>query len=99
MQYAIPAACFVVGVLFGFMLGRKRAWLMLWLTAAAMMAVVIWQWIEAQGAQTGWDGIAMMLAIFFFLMPGVIGLLLGGAIAWWRARKRDDGQDDGQGAG
>lgn len=91
MEYVIPAACFAMGVLFGFMLGRKRAWLMLWLTAAGMMAVVIWQWIEAQGAQTGWDGIALMLGIFLFLMPGVIGLLLGGGIAWWRAGARRGG--------
>lgn len=91
MQYAIPGACFVVGILFGFLLGRRQAWLMLWLTAAAMMGVVIWQWIAAQGAQSGWDGIAMMLAIFLFLMPGVIGLLLGGGIAWWRARRHGAG--------
>lgn len=87
MQYAIPAACFAVAVLFGYLLGRRGAWPMIWLLTGAMLAVVIWQGIEAQGARSGWDGIALMLGIVLFLMPGVVGLLLGGGIAWWLARR------------
>ncbi len=92
MQYAIPTACLVAGALLGFVLGRARAWRPLWVTAAVLAIVVVWQWIEAQGAPSGWDGIAIMMLVFLFLMPGLIGLLAGGWFAWWKARRAGPGE-------
>jgi len=87
MEYVIPMACFAVGGVGGFFLGRARAWAVLGVIAVVLAAVVVWQWFAAQDAPSGWDGIAVMILIFLFLMPGLIGLLTGGWFAWWKSRR------------
>ncbi len=98
MQYVIPAACLLAGGLLGFFIGRAQAWGLLWGTVAVLIVVVAWQWFEAQSATTGWDGIASVILVFLFLMPGLMGLLGGAGIAWWRGRMRalaEDARDEG----
>ncbi len=97
METAIMAGCFLAGGLAGVLLGRARAWRLLWAIAAGLAIAVGWQWMQAQDAASGWDGIAIMLLVFLFLMPGLIGLLGGGWLAWWQAR-RAAGKDAGGGA-
>ena len=87
MEYAIPVVCFAVGGVVGFFLGRARAWAVLGVIAAVLAAVVVWQWFAAQQAPSGWDGIAIMVLVFLFLMPGLVGLLTGGWFAWWKSRR------------
>lgn len=93
MEYVIPAACFAAGGLLGFLLGRAQAWALLWGTVAVLTVVVGWQWFRAQSAVTGWDGMAILILVFLFLMPGLIGLLVGAGVSWWRGRMRDLAED------
>ena len=96
MQYLIPAASLVAGGLLGFLLGRAQAWALFWGTVAVLIVVVGWQWFKAQSAASGMDGIAILLLVFLFLMPGLIGLLVGAGAAWWKARMRALAQDAGE---
>jgi len=73
--------------LLGFLLGRSRAWGLLWVTAAVVSVVVGWNLMQAQAATSGWDGLAIMLLVLLYLLPGLAGLLSGAALAWWMGRK------------
>ncbi|WP_417523562.1 hypothetical protein [Marinovum sp.] len=88
----IRIALFVGGViavcgLTGFVLVRRAALTWFYVLAAAVFALGVVFMTMAQRAQ-GWDALGHFLIVVFLIAPALAGLGLGGALAWWRKRRR-----------
>ena len=91
MEIVIPTVVWVGAMFLGHWLIRAGRWRILWGLVTVIVLISGWQWVSARSATSGWDGIAIMLLVVLFLMPGLIGLLAGAWLAWWRARRAGPG--------
>jgi predicted branched-subunit amino acid permease len=86
IPWIIMAVIALVGGALGHWLARRRAWVVLAIAAAALVGMSARQWLKAQAAPSGWDGIAEALVVYLFLAPMLAGLLAGLVVALVRRR-------------
>ena len=86
MVYLLPLLCLVLPLIAGVVAVRHgRGWIV-WLVALAaalVMAWAIWQGRQSQG----FDGMGYAILAALVAAPAILGVLIGGAIGWIRARR------------
>ncbi|WP_323765280.1 hypothetical protein [Marinovum sp.] len=80
------AAVLLGAALLGYVLIRQDARRWFFGLIAAGLACGAWLMVKAQTAQ-GWDALAYFIIVLIFVAPSVVGLGIGGGLAWWRRRR------------
>ena len=85
MLYVVPILCFVIPLIVGTVAMRHRkGWLV---PVLALLGVAIMAWAIIQGRQsTGFDGMGYAIVAILMAAPAILGVLIGGAIGWFRRR-------------
>ncbi len=88
MVYVVPLLCFVIPLIAGVVLLRAHRGVFVAVLVLLLAAVMVWAiWKGRQ--MSGWDGIGYAILAMLMCAPGILGLLVGSAVGWWQARRRD----------
>ena len=86
MVYVIPLICFVIPLIVGVVAMRHGMGWIVGVIAAVLAVFMVWAIWKGQ-QENGWDGIGYAIAAALMAAPGILGVLTGGAVGWWRRRK------------
>ncbi|EPX82197.1 hypothetical protein [Salipiger mucosus] len=86
MVYLVPAVACALFAILGHLLARAgRAG---WVLIALLGLVLAGAWALVQGrAEQGYDALGYAIVLGLLVLPGTLGLLLGGALGLYRRRR------------
>lgn len=85
MLYAVPLVCLLAGAFGGFRLTMARKWRVFGGAGFVCLAAFGLS-IRAGQQQQGWDGIGYVIVAALVLLPVIVGMIAGMAIAVIRAK-------------
>lgn len=90
MVYVVPIVCFVLPLIAGVLAMRQRqGWLV---PVLALLGALVMAWAIWKGRQlSGFDGIGYAIVAILMAAPAILGVLIGGAIGWFRRRRAGQG--------
>ncbi|QDC09242.1 hypothetical protein FHY55_08310 [Oceanicola sp. D3] len=83
--HAVLATAVVIFALIGFGL-RWMSPLGGAILLGGMLAICLGLWLWLGRGPVGWDNVGHAFLLYYVLLPGLGGAVLGVALAWWRAR-------------
>lgn len=95
MIIVIPLVALTIGLIVGVVTLRNQMVVLFWVLAAALVGFGAWMFVLGRAASNGWDGIGYAIAMTLMAAPCLLGLLIGGLIAYLRRRKAQKEGDDG----